>query len=158
MALTTRSSLQSFGTFQEHQKYHNRPFSSFSFTTTTTSESPTPYEQSIISRRESFATIESIGYQQTIGTYNPLSRPASMGLPSRSNTNNINSRVVQSAGVGSVDLRKQAAQKLAQKQQKQLRQQQKQKLKEQQKKAALPLFPTERTRGAIGPGALQPGK
>ncbi|KAG0062400.1 hypothetical protein BGZ89_010691 [Linnemannia elongata] len=79
-----------------------------------------------------------------------------MGLPSRSNTNNINSRVVQSAGVGSVDLRKQAAQKLAQKQQKQLRQQQKQKLKEQQKKAALPLFPTERTRGAIGPGALQP--
>ncbi|KAG0077928.1 hypothetical protein BGZ90_006262 [Linnemannia elongata] len=156
MALTTRSSLQSFGTFQEHQKYHNRPFSSFSFTTTTTSESPTPYEQSIISRRESFATIESIGYQQTIGTYNPLSRPASMGLPSRSNTNNINSRVVQSAGVGSVDLRKQAAQKLAQKQQKQLRQQQKQKLKEQQKKAALPLFPTERTRGAIGPGALQP--
>lgn len=155
MALTTRSSVQSFGTFQEHQNYHNRPFSSLSFTTATASE---PYEQSMISRRESVATMESIGYQQTISTYNPHNRPASMALPSRSNTYNINSRVGQSAGGVSVDLRKQAAQKLAQKQQQQLKQQQKQKLKEQQKKAALPLFPTERTRGAIGPGALQPGK
>ncbi|KAF9136925.1 hypothetical protein BGX30_010712 [Mortierella sp. GBA39] len=98
--------------------------------------------------------MESTGHQQTISTYNPLSRPASMGLPSRSNTNITNSRVGQSAG-GSVDLRKQTAQKLAQKQL-QLRQQQKQKLKDQQRKSGLPLFPTERTRGAIGPGTLQP--
>ncbi|KAG9063817.1 hypothetical protein KI688_003929 [Linnemannia hyalina] len=113
-----------------------------------------PYEQYMTSRRESVATMESTGHQQTISTYNPLSRPASMGLPSRSNTNNINSRVGQSAGE-SVDLRKQAAQKLAQKQL-QLRQLQKQKLKDQQRKSGLPLFPTERTRGAIGPGTLQP--
>ncbi|KAF9551207.1 hypothetical protein EC957_010093 [Mortierella hygrophila] len=154
MALATRSSVQSFGTFQEHQNYHNRHFSSLSFTTATASESPTPYEQSTISRRESVATMESTGHQQIISTYNPLSRPASMGLPSRSNTNNINSRVGQSAG-GSVDLRKQAAQKLAQKQQ-QLRQQQKQKLKDHQRKSGLPLFPTQRTRGAKGSGTLQP--
>ncbi|KAF9136980.1 hypothetical protein BG015_002919 [Linnemannia schmuckeri] len=155
MALTARSSVQSFGTIQEHQSYHNRPFSSLSFTTATTSESPSPYEQSMISRRESVATMESIRYQQTINTYNPNSRPASMTLLSRSNTNATNSRVGQSAGVGSIDFRKQAAQKLALKQQ-QLRQQQKLKLKEQQKKTALPLFPTERTRGAVGPGVLQP--
>ncbi|KAF8943172.1 hypothetical protein BGZ47_005718 [Haplosporangium gracile] len=89
---------------------------------------------------------------QTVNTYNPNSRPVSVALPSRSNTKNTNSRFGQSAGLRSVDLRKQAAQKLALKQQ--LRQQQK--LKEQQKKTALPLFPTERTRGAVGPSVLQP--
>jgi type IV secretory pathway VirB10-like protein len=87
-----------------------------------------------------------------------------MALPSRSHTsyNTINSsRVVGQlggTGGGNADLRKQAAQKLAQKQQQQLKQQQKMKQKEQQKKAALPLFPTERTRGAVVPGVLQPGK
>ncbi|KAG0288579.1 hypothetical protein BGZ96_007697 [Linnemannia gamsii] len=105
--------------------------------------------------------MESIGYQHTINTHgNSSTRPVSMALPSRSHTNHstINSRVGQAGGTGggNADLRKLAAQRLAQKQQQQLRQQQKTKQKEQQKKATLPLFPTERTRGAVGPGTLQP--
>ncbi|KAK3846745.1 MAG: hypothetical protein J3R72DRAFT_226309 [Linnemannia gamsii] len=155
MSLTTRSSVQSFGTFQEHQNYHNRPFSSLSFTTT----SEYTYEQSMLSRRESVATMESVGGYQSNSNSNystpTSSRPTSMVVPtpSRSNTSNSN-RILQSAGGatggGSVDLRRQATQKMALKQQ-QLRHQQ-----QLRKKKALLLFPTERTRGAVGPGILQP--
>ncbi|KAG0264945.1 hypothetical protein BGZ95_003460, partial [Linnemannia exigua] len=82
----------------------------------------------MISRRETVATMESIG------VYQPNSKSNHRGA----------------MGGGSVDLRKQATQKMALKQQ-QLRHQQ-----QLQKKKALLLFPTERTRGAIGPGILQP--
>ncbi|KAF9127263.1 hypothetical protein BGW39_005985 [Mortierella sp. 14UC] len=160
MSLSTRSSVQSLGTFQEHQNYHNRPFSPLDFTATSESAYYDYEQQSMISRRESVANMELIAgagvgeYQLNGNTSTPTdTRPTSMVVPSlfsRSNTSQSN-RILQSAGgSGSVDLRKQAAQKMALKQQ-QLKHQQ-----QLQKKKALLLFPTERTRGATVPDILQP--